>query len=47
MRKKKDKTFSVVDNPTRLGDTAFFIQAPEMNVFKEKDQIVMRAHIKE
>ena len=27
-KKNKIKLFSVVDNPTRLGDTAFYIQAP-------------------
>ena len=35
-KKNKIKLFSVVDNPTRLGDTAFFIQAPGDECFQRK-----------
>lgn len=36
-KKNKIKLFSVVDNPTRLGDTAFFIQAPGDECFQRKE----------
>ena len=36
-KKNKIKLFSVVDNPTRLGDTAFFIQAPGDECFQRAD----------
>ena len=35
-KKNKIKLFSVVDNPTRLGDTAFFIQAPGDECFQRE-----------
>ncbi len=35
--KKKIKLFSVVDNPTRLGNTAFFIQAPGDECFQREE----------
>ena len=36
-KKNKIKLFSVINNPTRLGDTAFFIQAPGDECFQRKD----------
>ena len=36
-KKNKIKLFSVVNNPTRLGDTAFFIQAPGDECFQRKE----------
>ncbi len=36
-KKNKIKLFSVVDNPTRLGDTAFYIQAPGDECFQRKE----------
>lgn len=35
-KKNKIKLFSVVDNPTRLGETAFFIQAPGDECFQRE-----------
>ena len=36
-KKNKIKLFSVVDNPTRLGDTAFYIQAPGDECFQREE----------
>ena len=36
-KKNKIKLFSVVNNPTRLGDTAFLIQAPGDECFQRKE----------
>ena len=47
-KKNKIKLFSVINNPTRLGGTAFLFRRQETNAFKEKKTAnVIRVLIKE